>query len=152
MELQEFASGVKELWARSPSHCRLGPGSEGDQAHRNALPTSAKPKKDPPVQKKEVVTVATLSSAFLAYVKSHPEDQYRDQKTRPAESRRFARHSCRWTRGGVCGRCLSETSRACPGETSWAAQVDDRIRYVHSIGGEKERAVQRALAGRGIRS
>jgi hypothetical protein len=43
------------------------------------LPSSAKRKK---VQKDEVVTVATLCSAFLAYVKSHPEE-YRDQKNPP---------------------------------------------------------------------
>jgi site-specific recombinase XerD len=46
------------------------------------LPTSAKPKKKPPVQKNEVVTVATLCTAFLAYVTSHPEE-YRDQKNPP---------------------------------------------------------------------
>jgi len=43
------------------------------------LPSSAKRKK---VEKEEVVTVATLCSAFLAYVKSHPEE-YRDQKNPP---------------------------------------------------------------------
>ena len=46
------------------------------------LPTSAKRAKGPSVQKDEVVTVATLCSAFLAYVKSHP-DEYRDQKNPP---------------------------------------------------------------------
>jgi site-specific recombinase XerD len=46
------------------------------------LPSSAKPKKKFTVQKDEAVTVATLCSAFLAYVKSHP-DEYRDQKNPP---------------------------------------------------------------------
>jgi hypothetical protein len=41
-----------------------------------------RPKKEPLVQRHEVVTVAPLCSAFLAYVKSHP-DEYRDQKNPP---------------------------------------------------------------------
>ncbi len=47
------------------------------------LPTSAKPKKVPEVRKDGAVTVATLCSAFLAYVKSHPDDECRDQKNPP---------------------------------------------------------------------
>jgi hypothetical protein len=46
------------------------------------LPSSAKPKKKPPVQKDEVMTVAALCSAFLGYVKGQP-DEYRDQKNPP---------------------------------------------------------------------
>ena len=49
---------------------------------KSITPSSAKPKKKPPVQKDEVVTVATLCSAFLAYVKSHP-DEYLDQRNPP---------------------------------------------------------------------
>jgi hypothetical protein len=46
------------------------------------LPTSAKRAQEPSIQKDEVVTVATLCTAFLAYIKSHPEE-YRDQKNPP---------------------------------------------------------------------
>jgi hypothetical protein len=46
------------------------------------LSTSAKRAKELSVQKGEVVTVATLCTAFLAYVTSHPEE-YRDQKNPP---------------------------------------------------------------------
>jgi hypothetical protein len=46
------------------------------------LPKSAKRAQKPRVQKDEVVTVATLCRAFLAYITSHPEE-YRDQKNPP---------------------------------------------------------------------
>jgi site-specific recombinase XerD len=46
------------------------------------LPASAKRVKEPSVQNDEAVTVATLCTAFLAYVQGHPEE-YRDQKNPP---------------------------------------------------------------------
>jgi site-specific recombinase XerD len=46
------------------------------------LPSSAKPKKEPQVQKNGVVTVAALCDEFLGYVQSHSEE-YRDQKNPP---------------------------------------------------------------------
>ena len=49
---------------------------------RGELPTSAKRAKEPSIPKDEVVTVATLCTAFLAYIRSHPEE-YRDQKNPP---------------------------------------------------------------------
>src|ERR1700733_5341780 len=49
---------------------------------RGELPTSAKRANEPSIQKDEVVTVATLCTAFLAYITSHPEE-YRDQKNPP---------------------------------------------------------------------
>jgi len=46
------------------------------------LPSSAIQKKVVPVQKDDVVTVDTLASTFLTYVKGNPK-KYRDQKNPP---------------------------------------------------------------------
>jgi hypothetical protein len=59
-------------------------------------------------QKEDVVTVATLCSAFLAYVKSHPE-KYRDQKNPPRRIEEIAKRCAKADNNHV-----KHTFHSCP--------------------------------------